>query len=980
MADVNIDILAKLTGIDQSLRAFDDFQKSVSDNLKKIDSGLSNVSHNTSVLGGVIGTAALAFTAFNEGIELVKKLADALHEPVRQALDSESAVTRLNVALKLSGNFTQESSKHFQELAESVQKATGLSEEHILNQVALAQSFNISNQRAEQLIKAAIDLSAATGIDLDTAVRQLGQTFDGTAGRLRETIPQLQNLTKSELEAGAAVDIVSKRFKGAADAIGNTFGGGIKKSEAAFDDLLKTIGKLVTQNPVLLAVLQNVPDILGTIEEFLRDNSDAIGDFISQGISGLINILPNMIALLRTSANIYGTLLKSVELLGAGFLELLRQIDSIKIIDAIFKGIAQAVVLAGTSVLTLISSLAGFGPVKKVLESVGINVDSVKDSLASLKDKGFEIANTIDNFDISAALQRGEDGMFSLREKTDDAFNEIDNDLADAENAMRDFGDTIQNVADNEVQGFQDATSEIENQAKVARGLSADVQSEIGKIFSAVNKPTESTLNITTETQKIDVAFNDSVSQAAKDFNDTVAKAQSDQSKSIAAFSKQQTSLVVRAAQETDPTKRAVIQQQALQARINFESQAQQTFNEIQAKALQSRLDVEQKASIAKQKAENELRQRAFDDEQKRQSDSLNKSTEAATKVIAFAGAQLGEKFLGIPKEIGGPIIEAFAKGPESVKAFFGGIIDAAPQVIVNIVKSVPVLIQTLIDKLPDVITTLIADIPQIIDALIAGTPKIIESLAIQMTLQGPKIVFAIIKEIPQIVAHLLTDIGQSLSDVLDDLFSFLGPLNPFKHKQEPIPTQTLAGIPIGDSSGGGGGTSNVIVGGSTQSPADIAAAATKAAADAVNTSVTTFSSGAISAAEAIALQAIADAAAHATTITSSGSGIGGQLGATGTPNFFAPVNRRATGGEIPEGFPNDSFISRLTSGENVIDNSTNKKLNSFLDNQSNSFESLIAAINKGTEKEITVKVQVGERELASTILNLNRQGWRLTG
>lgn len=39
-------------------------------------------------------------------------------------------------------------------------------------------------------------------------------------------------------------------------------------------------------------------------------------------------------------------------------------------------------------------------------------------------------------------------------------------------------------------------------------------------------------------------------------------------------------------------------------------------------------------------------------------------------------------------------------------------------------------------------------------------------------------------------------------------------------------------------------------------------------------------------------------------------------------------------GGEIPAGFPNDTFPARLTSGENVVDRSTNEKLNRFLDGQ----------------------------------------------
>lgn len=116
--------------------------------------------------------------------------------------------------------------------------------------------------------------------------------------------------------------------------------------------------------------------------------------------------------------------------------------------------------------------------------------------------------------------------------------------------------------------------------------------------------------------------------------------------------------------------------------------------------------------------------------------------------------------------------------------------------------------------------------------------------------------------------------------------------------------------------------------------------------------------------------------------------GIGGFIGGvvSDVGNFFG----FAQGGLIPEGFPNDSFPARLTSGEYVIERSQNRQLQDFLDSQKNDSDpqGLKAEIQKlrnentsnasGTQN-LTIKLQVGEKELADVLLNLNRQGFRVT-
>jgi hypothetical protein len=71
---------------------------------------------------------------------------------------------------------------------------------------------------------------------------------------------------------------------------------------------------------------------------------------------------------------------------------------------------------------------------------------------------------------------------------------------------------------------------------------------------------------------------------------------------------------------------------------------------------------------------------------------------------------------------------------------------------------------------------------------------------------------------------------------------------------------------------------------------------------------------------------------------------------------------------EVPPGFPRDSFPANLTSGERVIDADANRDLKDFL----------AQARTGGSRDPIVVVLQVGQEELARTIVQLDRNGFQL--
>lgn len=280
-----------------ALKSVEKFGASASSSLEGIEKSFAQLK--------AVALAAVAVVASG-------KVVDFLKDSARAAAESEKAISGLNVALKLSGSFTASASKAFQDMADQLQRVTVFTDEQVLKSVSLAKSFNISNERAKQLVRAAADLASAFDLDLTTATQLLGRTMDGTAGRLVEMIPQLRMLSKEQLQAGAAVDLVANRFRGAAEAMGSTYSGALIKAANAFDNFQEVIGGFITQNAALRSVLNSIPKFFLALEDVLNRNQTTIDKFITDGIVGILKALPpTMRAILnfaKTLANLWKVL------------------------------------------------------------------------------------------------------------------------------------------------------------------------------------------------------------------------------------------------------------------------------------------------------------------------------------------------------------------------------------------------------------------------------------------------------------------------------------------------------------------------------------------------------------------------------------------------------------------------------------------------------------------------------------------------
>jgi hypothetical protein len=196
---------------------------------------------------------------------------DLFAEAVSQAREAELNIQKLNVALGVSGRYSAEASAQFQELAEKIQATTTVSNDTVLKLENLAITYTKTNAQAMKLTETSVNLAAVTGQDVNGALQQLAGTLSGTAGRLTKLFPDLQKFTKAQLEAGAAVDYFNNRFAGAAAAQVNTFDGRMLQLKNNFDDFLKSVGKLVTSSPAVIAVIKFIGDQFRSLSSYFSN-------------------------------------------------------------------------------------------------------------------------------------------------------------------------------------------------------------------------------------------------------------------------------------------------------------------------------------------------------------------------------------------------------------------------------------------------------------------------------------------------------------------------------------------------------------------------------------------------------------------------------------------------------------------------------------------------------------------------------------
>lgn len=258
----------------QSKEAFSKLEKDAKASGAKVGSDLSSgIGGALQVGAGVLG-ASLLSSAF-------RGLTGVLSNSINAANRQEDAINSLNSALKRSGEFTDSLSKDFQDFASQLQRVSVFGDEVILEQLAFAKSLGLTSQQTKDVTQAAIELSSALGVSLESAVRNIAKTYSGLKGELGELLPTLRNVTAEQLKSGEATRIILDQFGGAAASKIETTRGAYEQLGNAFGDLTEKIGTLITKsstvNESIKLLAGGISDLTNAIDPGGVSVSDRIG-------------------------------------------------------------------------------------------------------------------------------------------------------------------------------------------------------------------------------------------------------------------------------------------------------------------------------------------------------------------------------------------------------------------------------------------------------------------------------------------------------------------------------------------------------------------------------------------------------------------------------------------------------------------------------------------------------------------------------
>jgi len=170
-----------------------------------MDKQRMNIGNYKSALSGVGATLAGAFSV--TAILAFGRASFKAYE------EQEQANRKLLFSLK--GN--KQAFKELTAQANLFQSKTGIADDAIQGIQVLAAESGKTTEQIKKITEATVNWSKLTGQDLQSAYLQINGTLNGTAGRLTRVDSEFAKLTKSQLESGAAIDLINTKYAGFAE-------------------------------------------------------------------------------------------------------------------------------------------------------------------------------------------------------------------------------------------------------------------------------------------------------------------------------------------------------------------------------------------------------------------------------------------------------------------------------------------------------------------------------------------------------------------------------------------------------------------------------------------------------------------------------------------------------------------------------------------------------------------------------------------
>jgi hypothetical protein len=172
---------------------------------------------------------------------------------VKAAIEDEAAQANLARQLKVSTGATDKQVASVEKYIASLGRSVAINDSEARPALQALVTATKDVTEAQDLLSVAVDVSAATGSNLQSVTEALAMAYVGNTRGLKALSPEVMKLIKDGGTFADVLTVLKSNFGGAGEAAANTAAGGLKKLSIAFAETQESIGAAFL--PVLEALL-----------------------------------------------------------------------------------------------------------------------------------------------------------------------------------------------------------------------------------------------------------------------------------------------------------------------------------------------------------------------------------------------------------------------------------------------------------------------------------------------------------------------------------------------------------------------------------------------------------------------------------------------------------------------------------------------------------------------------------------------------
>lgn len=249
MADTNI----KITATNDTQKGINEAKKGFAD----LGGSVNGLGSTLKSLGAITAITALTAQAINFGKECFKSAieAEAVGIKLKAALGgSEQAFARMN-------SFVSEFSKK-----------TLVADDEIANIVGSLAALGRSEEDIKKIITASEALARVSGGSLSESWKQVNDTLNGATGKIGKLVPEIENLTASQLANGGALDLLNNKLGPVVDKMGDSTAQKVKNLSESFENLQESIGTRLADS--FAPLLEGLADVFDWLDKIINKDKE----------------------------------------------------------------------------------------------------------------------------------------------------------------------------------------------------------------------------------------------------------------------------------------------------------------------------------------------------------------------------------------------------------------------------------------------------------------------------------------------------------------------------------------------------------------------------------------------------------------------------------------------------------------------------------------------------------------------------------